>query len=467
MLTRDDFRWYQPPAVQHIIDVPKNAMWLPMRSGKTAVTLTAFNDLRHDFEARKMLVVAPLRVSINAWPEDPRNWSHLQDLQVQLIRGTPTERLKQMNSKAPVHVINRELFVWLVNECLKRRVWPYDMLVLDEARSFKNHQKRTKSKNFTRFGAAAQICGRCSRIVELTGTPAPKDYMDLWAQAYLLDRGERLGRTITKFRKQFWVPGREHYNWEIREGAQKEIREKLKDLVFSIDADELNMEKLYNPVWVDLPTSSRKQYNELARKAVLEIEGGAVVSPNKGVATGKLAQFANGAVYLTPEEDEIQTGPKQWVAVHDEKLAAMDEVLEQIGSQPVFVAYEFRSDLARLRERYPWMEVLDSDPNTVKRWNRGEIRGLLAHPASAGHGLTMWQGGSHIIWYGITWDRELYDQFNERLSHPEKGTPTTVHQLLTRDTVDEEKLLSLAGKFANQRELILFMVANIKKRLGL
>lgn len=437
-LTRADLHGYQETAVEFAKANKKAALILDMGLGKTAVTLTALQDLVRDFEAFKVLIVAPLRVARSTWPAEVEAWDHIA-LDYSLLLGSAKEREAAARSAAPLHIINVDNLVWLIDYWGDK--WPYDTLVLDESSLFKSHQTRRFKKLKTRLA-------RLNRVLLLTGTPAPNSLLDLWPQMYLLDQGKRLLRTFSAYRNHYFTSDYMGYNWTIRPGSHIEIHDKVADLCLRLDArDYLTLpERVDNRVHVELPVGKRANYQRLERDFLIRItEDDTITAANAGVLVGKLLQFANGAMYLENGD---------WAKIHDAKLDALAEIVETSAGHPILVAYNYRSDLARLKQRFKFATELDKDPRTIDRWNRGETRMLLAHPQSAGHGLNLQAGGSIIVWFGLTWSLEQYQQFNARLHRQGQTQTVVVHHIVARGTVDETVLEVLANKDAGQGGLL-------------
>ena len=441
---------YQRYAIQRILDQPSCALFLDMGLGKTVITLTAIVELMHNrFEVARTLVIAPLRVAETTWPDEARKWQHTRHLRMAQVLGSARLREAALRQRADVWVINRENVPWLV-ETLGRR-WPFDMVVIDELSSFKSPKAR-------RFRALRRVRPLIKRIVGLTGTPAPNGLLDLWSQIYLLDQGERLGKTFSEYRGRYFEPSKWVHkegssrpvvvDYAPRPGAEEAIYSKLSDLAVSMKAEDwLEMpERIDRVVKVPLGVRARKQYEQLERHYILELAGeGAVITAGSAAAlSNKLLQVANGAVY--DEDGRVQH-------IHDAKLDALETIIEGAVGKPVFVNYAYRHDLARLRERFPEARVLDG-PEAVAAWNRGEIPILLAHPASAGHGLNLQYGGSQIVWFGLPWSLELYQQANRRIHRQGQTERVIVHHLVAAGTVDEDVMAVLAQKEATQDALL-------------
>lgn len=466
--SRDDLHDYQKRAGTFIKDNPSCALWVDMGLGKTVTVLTAVSDLIDNFEARRVLVIAPLRVAHTTWPDEVRQWGHTSHLNVRVIDGRAAKRREiLLNDKSEIHVISRDLVQWLVNELYKNRdlypahvtlgavdghPWPYDMVVIDEASSF-------KSSSTKRFKSLRKMLPYIDRLVELTGTPASNGLLDVWSQVFLLDRGKRLGKTFSSFRSRFFVPDFHGYTWTLKKGADREIYDLLADLCLTLTAEDYLQlpDRLDNVVHVELPDSARKQYQQLERDFLAEVGDDIVEVLHAAALSNKLLQFANGAIYT--DED------RNWSVVHDAKLDALAEIVEEAAGRPLLVAHNYQTDAKRIVERFPQAEQLDKDPETIARWNRGEIPMLLAHPASAGHGLNLQHGGDTIVWFGLNWSLELYQQFNARLHRQGQQRPVIIHHLVARDTVDETVMTALASKDVTQRALLNALKEDIGRRL--
>lgn len=454
MLARSDMRPYQAEhAVPQIKNLPNCALWMDMGLGKSVSTLTAVSDLIESYDVHKALVIAPLRVARRVWTDEIDTWAHLNHLRASKILGTPSERYAGIKAEADIYTINRENVEWLVsgygerigNKFKQTRKWPWDMVIVDESSSFKSQAAvRFKSLKLARF--------MIDRVVELTGTPAPNGLTDLWAQIYLLDRGERLGRTITDFRNRWFLFDPYTDTWKPTASAEAQIKEILSDIVISMRAkDYLDLPPVLNNfIRVSLTKPQRAIYKELERKSIIEYRGHKITAVNGGVLYGKLLQLANGAVY-TP-------APK-WEPFHDQKLDAVLELIEPMYT-PVIVAYQFQSDLDRLRAVLPklgrsFMEIREK--GAEDRWNAGDLDVILLHGASAGHGLNMQFAGSEsVIWFGLPSSLELYQQTNARITggHRRVGKSITIHHIVADGTVDEDVVAILSSKEATQERLL-------------
>ncbi len=421
-----------------------------LRLSKTVTTLTAIEELKNDYlEIKKVLVIAPKRVAEDTWPTELSKWEHLSDLQMVEIKGTPKQRLEALKQPGDVYVITRDNVAWLV-DTLKRE-WDFDTVVIDELSSFKSNKS-------IRFKKLRLVRPFIKRIVGLTGTPAPNGYEDLWSQIYLLDRGQRLGKTITEYRrKYFYTITRPGYNeYKLRPGAKEEIDQLISDICISMKfQDYLQTEE---PLYIDRPVKLSDQeyklYKTMERDAVLEFgEDDYISALNAATVTNKLLQLANGAIY-----DEAQN----YRVIHDKKLEALEELIEEAGEEPVFVFYSFVSDKERILQKFKDARVLETEKD-IKDWNAGKIKLMIAHPASAGHGLNLQDGGSIIVWFGLPWSLELYLQANARLWRQGQKQTVRIYHLLSEGTVDSRVLQVLRGKNIRQEELIASLKAAYKE----
>jgi SNF2 family DNA or RNA helicase len=441
---------YQKYAIDKLLKCDSAGLFLDMGLGKTVISLTVVNELLYNyFDISNVLVIAPLRVAQTTWPDEVRKWDHLQHLTISKILGSVKERRAALNTPADIHIINRENVKWLVEECGKE--WPFDMVVIDELSSFKSNKAK-------RFRALRKVRPRIKRIVGLTGTPAPNGLIDLWPQIYLLDQGERLGKTVTGYRNRYFNPGRRNgyvvYDWVLKPGAEEAIYEKLDDICVSMKAEDwLEMpEKIDRVVPVQIPEKAREKYEQLERDLLLPYEDGDVTADNAAVLSGKLLQLANGAVY--DEDGAVKE-------IHSAKLEALDDIIEAANGRPVLVFYAYRHDLARLQERLPEARILDTEKD-IEDWNRGTMPVGLAHPASAGHGLNLQAGGNIIVWFGLTWSLELYQQANARLYRQGQNKSVIIHHLVAEGTIDEDVMRALEHKDTGQEALLAAVKARIE-----
>lgn len=459
MLDRKDLHGYQRTAVDHIKEHPESALFLDMGLGKTVSTLTAIADLIDFFEVSKVLIVAPKRVAEMTWGDEVNNWKHLNGLRVSVIKGTAKQREAAARADADIYTVSRDNLVWLLQMWGGAKV-PYDMLVLDELSSFKNHQAK-------RFKAAKVIRRSCNRVVGLTGTPAPNGLIDLWAQMYLIDGGKRLGKNITDYRANYFRPGAQNggivYEYKPLPTTADALSGKIADITLSMRAlDFLDMPELnYITNYVELSPKIMKAYENFEREQVLELLRGAgfdyaeITAVSAAALSNKLLQYAGGAIY---------DADRNVYAVHDEKIETLKEMIEATGGAPVLVAYNFQHEKARILEALKdyGAEALEG-VESVRRWNAGEIPVLVTHPASAGHGLNMQKGGNRVIWFGVTWSLELYQQFNARLWRQGQRNGVFVHHIVTRGTIDEKVIGALSGKATTQDGLMTAVKGLIKK----
>lgn len=442
---------YQQLAEDHIYQHDRCGLFLEMGLGKTVVTLTAINDLLYNrFEAEKVLVIAPLRVAEDTWSRESAKWDHLQELKISKILGTPIQRRKALASDADIYVINRENVVWLTEELEKtRQEWFFDVVVIDELSSFKNPQAK-------RFKALRKYITKAKRVIGLTGTPAPNGLLDLWSQVYLLDSGERLGKTVTGYRDRYFVPDKRNqmmvFSYKPKPEAEKAINEKIADICISMKAEDwLSLpEKMDILHPVRLSDKEMRDYEKFEREQYIEFMQGEVTALTSAALTGKLLQYSNGAMYL-PEGG--------YAVVHDRKLDALEDVVESANGNPVLCFYEFRHDQERIMERFPDARIL-KNAKDIEDWNKGMVSLLLAHPAGAGHGLNLQDGGNIIVWFGLNWSLELYQQAVARLYRQGQLKPVMNIHLVTEGTRDELALKSLQNKKEVQDEILDYL--NVK-----
>ena len=455
----DFLRRYQAFMASQIVDTPCCALWADMGLGKTLSTLTGMVRLFDQMEINRSLIVAPLLVAENTWPNEIRKWPHTKYLSYSVVTGTESERRAALAQKTDVHIINRENIPWLLKFWGLKK-WPYDMIVLDESSSFKNPKYKTPKKQPTRFGALAMLKKRgvLGRVLELTGTPAPNGYLDLWSQIFLLDQGARLGKSFYDFRNNWFISDYEGYRYEPRPGTADFINKRLADICFSLKSEDyLTLpERINNIIRIPLARGVWKKYEDFERKFVLETPETDIVANGAASLTGKLLQLANGAVYDENREPHI---------IHDAKLDVLESIMEEAAGRPVLVAYSFESDVKRIRKRFPYAKLVTEEKDVERRWNNGEFRMLLCHPASAGHGLNLQDGGHIAVWFGLNWSLELYQQFNKRLHRSGQTNPVVIHHIIAEGTVDEDVLLALGEKDATQDGIIQAVKASIRKKV--
>lgn len=391
-------------------------------------------------EVDKVLVIAPLRVAEDTWSRETEKWDHLNHLRISKVLGPEKQRLEALKAEADIYVINRENTEWLVNT-VGVKSWDFDMVVIDELSSFKSHSAK-------RFKALRKVRPLIKRLVGLTGTPAPNGYMDLWAELYLLDRGERLGKTITAYRQEYFhnVQRLGFSLYKIRDGSHDIINQKIKDICISMKAkDYLKMkEPMYLEVPVQLNAEEARRYKEMEREAILELEGETITALSAAAVATKLLQIANGAVY---------DNNRSYIQLHDRKLDALEDLVEAANGHPVLVFYSFKHDYSRILERFPKARKLETSKD-IKDWNEGKVPMMLAHPASTGHGLNLQDGGNQIIWFGLNWSLELYQQANARLHRQGQKEGVIIHHIITKGTLDERVLQVIQGKKDRQEELL-------------
>lgn len=433
---------YQVYATKFIEEHPIAAVLLDMGLGKSIITLSAINDLCLDtFEVQKVLVIAPLRVARDTWKTEIEKWDHLKYLKYSVAVGTETERKSALQKPANLYIINRENVGWLIEE--SGIPFDYDMVVIDELSSFKNHKAK-------RFKSLMKVRPSVSRMVGLTGTPSSNGLMDLWAEFKLLDMGKRLGRFITHYRDEFFVPDKHNgqviFSYKPKENAEEKIYRRISDITISMKStDYLKMpECIINEVEVNLSEKEIKMYNTLKKDLVLSIANKEIDAVNAGALSNKLSQMANGAIY-----DEN----KQVIEIHDRKLDALEDLIEQANGKPVLVAYWFKHDLVRIRKRFDIREIKSS--KDIVDWNNGKIPIAVIHPASAGHGLNIQDGGSTLIWFGLTWSLELYLQTIARLwRQGQKSKTVIIHHIIAKGTTDEKIMEALRKKEITQDALM-------------
>ena len=443
---------YQSYCIERIVNDPAVGLFLDMGLGKTAITLTAVNDLKFNrLEIQRCLVIAPKKVAEATWDTEAYKWDHLRHLRISKILGTEIKRIRAVNTPADVYVINRENIPWLVDHY--RNDWKFDMVVVDELSSFKN----CKAK---RFKCLTWVLPHIKKIVGLTGTPAPNGLMDLWSQIYLLDRGKRLGKSITAYRLAYFTQnthGGNFTTYEEMSGAAGAIRERISDICVSMRAEDYIQlpDRTDVTVPVVLDARARKMYDRFEREMFLQIDEDTLDAATAAVLSNKLLQMCNGAVY----SDE---GVAQ---IHDCKLDAFTELVEAAQGQPMLVFYSFRHDLDRLKKLLSKTKLkigeLKSEDD-IRLWNEGKINILFAHPASAAYGLNLQAGGSHIVWFGLNWSLELYQQANARLYRQGQKNKVIIHHLVVENSMDEIVMDALKGKESTQNTLLESLKAKIK-----
>lgn len=447
---------YQKYCINRMIADNNLGLFLDMGLGKTIITLTAINELKYNrFQIRKVLVIAPKKVAEGTWSTEKDKWDHLKLLRISTVLGSEKKRIKALNTPADIYIINRENVVWLVE--YYRNNWPFDMVVIDEFSSFKSNKAK-------RFKSLTWVRSHINRFVGLTGTPAPNGLMDLWAEVYLLDGGERLGKTITGYREKYFEPNQRSremiYSYSPKKGANEVIQDKISDICISMKAEDyLELpDIIYDTIPVILDPKAKKAYEELEKQMLLQVDPETVIDVTSAAAlTNKLLQLSNGAMY--DENREVHE-------IHKCKIEAFMELIEKLQGKPALVFYNFKHDLDRI------MKALDKTKLRVrvlknvddqKAWNNKEVDILLAHPASAAYGLNLQEGGNHVIWFSLNWSLELYQQANKRLHRQGQKEKVIVHHLVSSGTRDTDVMLALESKGEVQDLLLESLKARIDK----
>jgi SNF2 family DNA or RNA helicase len=450
---------YQEYATQRIIDTPYIGLFLEMGLGKTVSTLTAIDLLLNDyFDAGRVLVIAPLRVAEDTWPREIEKWDHLGHLRISKVLGTVKERRRALKADADIWIINRENVEWLVSEYGSK--WPFDTVVIDELSSFKNHQSK-------RFRALRRVRPMIKRVVGLTGTPAPNGLIDLWPQIYLLDQGERLGKTVSGFRDRYFLPGKRSghvvYEWKEKQESEQRIYEAVSDIVVSMKAEDwLELpEKIERTIPIKLSDQARDLYKKLERDLLLPYADADVVASTAAVLSNKLLQMASGAVY--DEERGVKL-------IHDAKLDALEDIIEAANGKPVMVFYNYQHSLDRIQRRFPQARTLrkGKDGNEdIRAWNNDEISLLLLHPKSAGHGLNLQESSCQtLVWFDQIWSLEEYQQADARVHRQGQTNRIVVMRLVAEGTMDEEAIAAIERKETGQEALMQAVKARIEKIKG-
>ena len=437
---------YQKYATNFILNNPVAAIFLDCGLGKTVITLTAIESLLHDsFEVRRVLIIAPLRVARDTWPAEMKKWRHLSNLSYAVAVGNTAKRIAALRQKAEVTIINRENVDWLV----KNNTFDFDMVVIDELSSFKSHQAR-------RFKALMRVRPTVKRVVGLTGTPSSNGLMDLWAEFRLLDQGKRLGRFIGHYREKFFTPDRRNqqivFSYKPKAGAEEEIYQRISDITISMkSADYLQLPPLVMTTkTVAMTAKERRCYDSLKRDLVVSVGDTEIDAVSAAALSNKLLQLAGGAVY--DADGTVHD-------IHAQKLDALEDLVESANGKPVLVAYWFRHEAERIKERLKVKEIKTSQD--ITDWNAGKISVALIHPASAGHGLNLQMGGSILIWFSLTWSLELYLQSNARIYRQGQTDTVSIIHIITEGTIDEDVMKALERKDKTQNALIEAVKANL------
>lgn len=442
---------YQRYCINRLLADDALGLFLDLGLGKTVITLTAVNDLKYNrFAIRKALVIAPKKVAEATWTNEAEKWQHLNHLRIMPVLGDKNKRIRALNTPADIYVINRDNVVWLTE--YYRNAWPFDLVVLDELSSFKNHAaQRTK--------ALARVRPHMKRIVGLTGTPAPNGLLDLWAQINLLDMGERLEKNITGYRTKYFEQNYHGFGYTAKPGADEVIQRKIADICISMKAEDyLELpDAITNVIPIVLDATAAKQYEKLEKDLLLQVEGTEITATSAAVLTGKLLQLCNGALY---------DGERQVHEIHDNKLEAFMELVEQLNGKPALVFYSYQHDLERIKRALTKTKLRIRElktPQDQLDWNAGQVDILLAHPASAAYGLNLQDGGNHVVWFGLTWSLELYQQANGRLHRQGQKQKVILHHLVVQGGADQDVMAALEGKAATQDKLLDALKARIER----
>ena len=445
---------YQQFCIDFLLSHPAAGLFLKPGMGKTSIALTAADRLLYDrFEVSKVLVIAPLRVAEDTWSRESEKWDHLRHLRISRVLGSAKQRRAALARSADVYCINRENVEWLVK--YYGMGWPFDLVIVDELSNFRNPSAR-------RFKALRKVRPLVKHLWGLTGTPRPRSLLDLWAQVYLMDQGERLGKTYTEYRNHYFTPGRQNgyviYEWRPRPGAEEQVYSLISDICISLETQgNVQMPELLETVRpVPLSPAARALYESMERDAILELAEEVIEAGSAAAVNGKLLQIAGGAVY---DEDRVAH------ELHSDKLDALEDILEEANGEPVLVAYRYQHERDRIMARFPQaVQLKDSD--TIAAWNRGEIPLLLGHPAGVGHGLNLQDGGHIIVWFGPTYDLELDEQFNDRLYRQGQRFTTSIIYLVAEGTVEQDAMTALRAKADGQNAMMAAIRARVKKYKG-
>lgn len=437
MKNKSNLNKSQKTALNFALEKKKCALFLPMGMGKTVTSLTFIKEILDDFFVTNVLVIAPKKVANLVWKQETQQWDHLKDLKIQICTGDSIDRIRALDTKADIHVINRENVPWLV-ENIK---WKWDCVIIDESSSFKDQSTK-------RFKALRKITKELKSIILLSGTPQPNGEMDLWSQMYLIDQGERLGKNITIFRRKYFTPDYMGYSYKSKENAAKEIREKIKDIAITLEIDYDLPEQIEIKKYIELSEEVKKKYKEFEKEFMITLGDTDISSLSAAAMGNKLLQICNGAIYDNDKNTHI---------LHDEKIEVLKELIEDNKGENFLIAYNFKSDLERLKRAFPKAIVMEDSDKIQNDWNAGKIKILLAHPASAGHGLNLQGGGNIIVWFGLNWSLELYQQFNSRLRRQGQKNKVRIIHLMAKNCLDERIMQAIESKASSQSELIKYL----------
>jgi len=451
--TYSDLHEYQLGMINWMLTNDKCALWAGVGLGKTVTALTAISNLLETKSVQKILVIAPLRVAKFVWSQEIDKWEHLKHLKCAVLHGTAKKRKELLADPAPIHVINKELVQWLVTEQAGRRKWAYDCVILDESSAFKN--PRSKRLKYLKMANH-----KINRMIQLTGTPASNGLLNIWSQMFLLDNGDRLGRTFSVYKDTYFDSDYMGYNWTLKDGSKEDIYLKIADKCMTMKKEDyLELPKCSkNFIYMNMEGEFLNQYTELEREFVLILQNEAITAQQAGVLSNKLLQFCGGAVY---SDGNIQdgvvlqniTGNKSWVTLSTAKIDALKDVMEESSGEPMLVAYNYKHELARLMEAFPNGRTIKTEKD-IDDWNSGDAPIMFVHPASTGHGLNLQYGGSNLVWFSLTWDLEAYDQLNGRLDRQGQTKPVFIHHLVFRDSIEERILERLENKQITQTDLL-------------
>lgn len=449
MLSRDNLFEYQCRASNFIVEVKRCQLFLDMGLGKTVSTLTALTDLLDSFTINKVLIIAPLRVANTVWKQEALKWSHTQNLKIKIATGDIKTRTAALLSPAEIVVINRENIPWLVDFYAKNpkngkyniNPWPFDCVVIDESSSFKSHSSQ-------RFKALKRIIPKTDYMVLLTGTPSPNGLLDLWAQSYLVNQGQVLGRNMTAYKQRYFDADYMGYTLTPKESSKEIIEGLISPYTLSMQAEDyIDLPKRLDIIVdIELPKKAMKEYTQFKKDLYIEIKGNDIEALSAGVLANKLLQFANGAAYI----DDMQN----FTTVHDMKLDALKDIIEDNPNENILLAYNYKSDLQRILKKFPDAVVLSKSGDEIPDWNAGKIKLMVCHPASAGHGLNLQDGAATMVWFGLNWSLELYQQFCARLHRQGQKRPVRIFHLVAKGTIDERVMSVLGDKGAVQSSLL-------------
>lgn len=442
---------YQRYCINRLLVDEALGLLLDLGLGKTVITLTAINDLKYNrFSIRRTLVIAPKKVAEATWTNEAAKWEHLKHLRIVPVLGNQVKRIRALNTPGDIWIVNRENVTWLVDHY--RNAWPFDMVVVDELSSFKNHQAK-------RFKSLSWVRSHIKRIVGLTGTPAPNGLLDLWAQMALLDQGKRLEKNITHYREKYFERNYNGFGYTAKPGADDAIQRKIEDICVSMKAEDyLDLpDRVINIIPVVLDDKAQKQYDKMEKDLLLQVEGTEITATSAAVLSGKLLQMCNGAMY----DDERNVHE-----LHDCKIEAFMELVEQLNGKPALVFYSFQHDLSRIHKALSKSDLRIRELKTPQDqidWNTGQVDILLAHPASAAYGLNLQDGGNHVVWFGLNWSLELYQQANGRLHRQGQKQKVILHHLVVQGGADQDVMAALEDKATTQDRLLTALKARIEK----